>query len=102
METKNFIKLKSQGYIQERDDDNKQNFDLIESIMELEKELMQQPSSAVIMQRTELNCVSQNLLQIQNDQSYSNKNVLQSQTDYTNYGQGYYVSPSCKISDLIM
>ena len=73
MDTENYIKLKSkENYTHELNltsaahnihntdlnSDGKQNFDLIESIMEQEKVLMQQPATAVVVNRTELNIIS--------------------------------------------
>lgn len=67
-------------------DDYKKNFDLIESIMELEKELMQQPEE--LIHRVELNCINQNVLTNQN-------NILSPHQDHTNHvNQNYYINNS--------
>lgn len=56
MDSDNYIELQDTHMMS--DEYAKKNFELIKSIMELEKELMQ-PESTLGSQRTELNCINQ-------------------------------------------
>jgi hypothetical protein len=58
MDSENYIELQGTFMMGDRVDEYaKKNFELIRSIMELEKELMQ-PETNLGSQRTELNCIN--------------------------------------------
>lgn len=72
----NYIELQDTHLMS--DEYAKKNFELIKSIMELEKELMQ-PSEGTGLgsQRTELNCINQNVMASQNIYYSDYTNILQ-------------------------